>query len=544
MEHLDVSTLVANVPLVLALALLFGLLVGSFLNVLALRSLKEQSILWPASYCPQCEHALSPLDNIPVLSWVLLQGKCRYCSKPISWQYPVVELITGAVFVAVTWLFLLAPLPYDPNVADLFGGIANGIHHTGAVEQLPLQSRFFLTVGFLFFACTLIAVTVTDFREKLIPHEITYPSMIIGIIFSATVRHDLLGAMAGIGASYIIFDFLAFYGLKIYMKVHGSEEDIDSEESAAEPALALAKQDGNSVSTSADPSQDAQGRLSAENTAPADRPTVETPGPQTISDSKEDDPCQSISVIGSQEAPCGDKQTDAPADDAQTDAQTDVSASDVSTSDVQPSPSESCGAAAVVDLGGAQQESGQPTALGVDTFFEPAGEAVSEGMKTSVEESENDEPFEVMGGGDAVMSAVMSAYLGWQLLVVALCIGFLTGTLMGLALLFVEMKKSNLLHESFKRGGKFAVIAGAAMGVFMASLLTFVHSGAEGEVQTDFWMAAQPVVVMSIVGAIGGALLGMVSVGTQVSKPFPFGPALAIGGFIAMFLIPWWLPFY
>ena len=79
--------------------------------------------------------------------------------------------------------------------------------------------------GMIFFACTLIAITVTDFKEKLIPHEITYPSMLIGIAFSALVRQDLLGAMAGIGASYILFDFLAFYGLKVYLHMHGGNKD-------------------------------------------------------------------------------------------------------------------------------------------------------------------------------------------------------------------------------------------------------------------------------------------------------------------------------
>jgi prepilin signal peptidase PulO-like enzyme (type II secretory pathway) len=83
------------------LALVLGFTVGSFLNVLALRSLSEESLLWPPSKCPRCQHPLSPLDNIPLLSYLLLRGKCRYCQGEISWQYPAVEAFTGLTFVAI-----------------------------------------------------------------------------------------------------------------------------------------------------------------------------------------------------------------------------------------------------------------------------------------------------------------------------------------------------------------------------------------------------------------------------------------------------------
>ncbi|MGH9549130.1 MAG: prepilin peptidase, partial [Terriglobales bacterium] len=114
---------------------LVGLCVGSFLNVLALRSLEEKSIFWPPSSCPQCKTRLWLLDMIPVVSWLALKGKCRHCSKPISWHYPVVELLTAVAFIAVLRVF----------------------------------DWTFEGFGMVFFACVLIAVCVTDFREKLIP---------------------------------------------------------------------------------------------------------------------------------------------------------------------------------------------------------------------------------------------------------------------------------------------------------------------------------------------------------------------------------------
>lgn len=452
---LDLNFLVAHAPVVLVFAFIFGIAVGSFLNVLALRSLKEESLLWPPSYCPACNHRLSALDNIPVISWFALSGKCRYCSAPISWQYPAVEIITALTFVAIVYVFLLSPIPYNMECKDLWQGIAQGLRHEGTVGELTDWRKFGLTAGMLTFACTLITVTVTDFREKLIPHEITYPSMIIGIIFSSVVRQDALGAMAGIGASYIIFDFLAFYGLKIYLKVHGEDEETTQETEQVAPA-ALADSDSPTLPTtavdsseSADPPENQAASQTAENATPA---------------------------------------------------------------------------------------------IKTDTG-DDAAETASNTATASTPEEQEEEPLEVMGGGDAVLSAVMSAYLGWQLLVVALCIGFLAGTLMGLVLLVGEMRRAGLLRECINRSLKFAVIAAVALTALMGALITYMQSvsGISESPASEIW---QPVLTMALMGAVGGALLGMVSVGTRVSKPFPFGPALALGAFIAMFLVPRWLPFY
>jgi prepilin signal peptidase PulO-like enzyme (type II secretory pathway) len=393
-------------------------MVGSFLNVLALRSLKEESIIWPGSYCPQCKHALAPYDNIPVISYLILRGKCRYCQKGISWQYPFVELSTGLVYAALGYVFLVQIIPvmgFDPlglpitqpqfETHDLFQGIVTGMEgmrNTHGVNYrgptLDYVDMFLykigLFVGMMALASTLIAITITDFREKLIPHEITYPSMIFGIAFSAIVRGDLLGAMAGVGASYIIFDFMAFYGQKLYMATHAGDDEDESEEESDDDELNR-------------------------------------------------------------------------------------------TFDIRP----------------------------------PAAE----------------EPVEVMGGGDAVLSAVMSAYLGFRLLAVALAIGFMSGAVMGLILLCGEMKKANLLKEGAMSSLKGALICGPILGGVMA-LLASVSGMPVGYVTSTG-------ISTGLLGAIGGALIGMVRVGTRVSKPFPFGPALALGGFVAIFVIPFWLPY-
>lgn len=87
------------------MASLFGLVVGSFLNVVALRGLKGESFCWPGSHCPSCKTPLHWWENIPVASWVALRGACRTCKSPISPQYPLVELATGVLFIIAAWVF-------------------------------------------------------------------------------------------------------------------------------------------------------------------------------------------------------------------------------------------------------------------------------------------------------------------------------------------------------------------------------------------------------------------------------------------------------
>jgi leader peptidase (prepilin peptidase)/N-methyltransferase len=111
-----------------------GLCVGSFLNVMALRFLADEPIVLPPSHCPQCNTHLRPIDNIPVISYLLLGGKCHHCKATISIQYPLVELATGALFCLTVWFF-----------------------------GLTWQSAFLL-----FMITNLIVIFITDLRESLI----------------------------------------------------------------------------------------------------------------------------------------------------------------------------------------------------------------------------------------------------------------------------------------------------------------------------------------------------------------------------------------
>lgn len=129
---------------------LFGLAVGSFLNVCIHRLPQGESIVRPRSRCPGCKTAIAAYDNIPLLSFVLLKGRCRHCGAPISPLYPTVELLTGLVFVFVYLRFGFSPLGFKAA----------------------------------FLSATLVALIFIDFRERLLPDAITFPGMVVGAVFS------------------------------------------------------------------------------------------------------------------------------------------------------------------------------------------------------------------------------------------------------------------------------------------------------------------------------------------------------------------------
>lgn len=129
---------------------IIGLCVGSFLNVVALRLLIEESIVFPGSKCPKCKHPLAWYDNIPVLSYLMLAGKCRYCKSRISVQYPLVELATGILFVTIFLCF-----------------------------GITLKTLFLLIL-----ASCLVVITVTDLREKLIFDVTSIPLIPLGLIYN------------------------------------------------------------------------------------------------------------------------------------------------------------------------------------------------------------------------------------------------------------------------------------------------------------------------------------------------------------------------
>lgn len=167
---------------VAAAALLFGLCIGSFLNVCIYRLPVSRSIVTPPSACPKCDYRLRFYDNIPVASWLWLRGRCRACKAPISPRYPLVELLTGLFAVAAVFRF--------------------GPHWSALIV-------------FAFLA-VLIVVTFIDLDHRIIPDVLTLPGILIfffaGMAVPGVSRADaLIGALASPGALYLVGEYFYFF---------------------------------------------------------------------------------------------------------------------------------------------------------------------------------------------------------------------------------------------------------------------------------------------------------------------------------------------
>lgn len=151
----------------------FGNLLGSFLNVVIYRLPREKSITYPGSKCPSCNTPIAWYDNIPVLSWTILGGKCRYCKNPISVRYPFIELVTGL-------LLLMTYLTFDIS-----------------------WNWFFLA----YFMCLMVVITWIDIDLMLIFNSLTYPGIAMGFIYSYinnNLQQSVLGSIIGTVLFYLI----------------------------------------------------------------------------------------------------------------------------------------------------------------------------------------------------------------------------------------------------------------------------------------------------------------------------------------------------
>lgn len=153
-----------------AIVCVFGALVGSFLNVCIHRIPRGQSVVWPASHCPACTSPIAPHDNIPILSYLILRGRCRACRARISPQYPVIEFANAAGYGLILWWF--------------------GIEWASAAYALLFSS--------------LLVVACVDLFHQIIPNVITLPGIALGLIFASTILpvgllNSILGILLGGG---------------------------------------------------------------------------------------------------------------------------------------------------------------------------------------------------------------------------------------------------------------------------------------------------------------------------------------------------------
>ncbi len=169
-------TALFSVPWLLpAIAGLFGLLFGSFLNVCSLRWPQDQSVVSPPSHCPGCDMPIRWFDNGPVLSWLVLRGRCRQCEEPISIQYPLVELATGLMWAGVF-------AAHGPSWEAVRGSI-------------------FLTI--------LFGIALSDARFYIIPHEMSWGGAALGLAMAflpggITAVSAVLGAAFGYGVLWLV----------------------------------------------------------------------------------------------------------------------------------------------------------------------------------------------------------------------------------------------------------------------------------------------------------------------------------------------------
>jgi leader peptidase (prepilin peptidase)/N-methyltransferase len=152
----------------------FGACVGSFLNVVAYRLPASLSVIHPPSRCPTCGGLLAWRDNLPILGWLFLRGKCRHCREPISPQYPIVEAFTATLFT-VLYLLFFALSPREPLAAWL-GGATPWWHAQGFAYAWP---AFIATLGLV---SGLIAATLADLRTFLIPQPITRTVTVLSLV--------------------------------------------------------------------------------------------------------------------------------------------------------------------------------------------------------------------------------------------------------------------------------------------------------------------------------------------------------------------------
>jgi leader peptidase (prepilin peptidase)/N-methyltransferase len=161
--------------MLLVVSIIFGAIVGSFLNVCIFRVPKEESIVTPGSHCPHCKTPIRFYDNIPLVSYLLLKGKCRHCNEPISFQYPLIEGLTAICSFVII-------IKFGPSLNYLF---------------------------YFSFVAALIVITVIDLYYQIIPDVISIPGIGVGLLGSLffpgiTFLDSLIGVLVGGGSLFLV----------------------------------------------------------------------------------------------------------------------------------------------------------------------------------------------------------------------------------------------------------------------------------------------------------------------------------------------------
>ncbi|HLP88170.1 MAG TPA: prepilin peptidase [Nostocaceae cyanobacterium] len=176
-----------NVP-VYSIVFILGASIGSFINVVVYRLPAKLSVLWPPSRCPKCLNRLKAYDNVPVLGWLWLKGRCRYCKTKISFRYPLVEALTGIIFLIVFSVFQVS----------------------------------IFTIGYWAFCSWLLALSLIDLDTMTLPNPLTKSGLVLGLIFQmivgflasggvGAVKHLIIGIFGAVVGIWL-FDMIALIG--------------------------------------------------------------------------------------------------------------------------------------------------------------------------------------------------------------------------------------------------------------------------------------------------------------------------------------------
>ena len=167
------------------LIFVLGLIVGSFSNVCIYRVPRNESVIYPGSHCPKCHSNISPIDNIPLLSYILLKGRCRNCRSKISIQYPVVEFLTGLIYLIIYLIY-----------------------------GLSIQSLVYLILS-----SALIIIAFIDLNEQIVPDVISLPGIGVGLILSFFVPYiSFINSASGVVVGGGIILIIALVGSMIFKK--------------------------------------------------------------------------------------------------------------------------------------------------------------------------------------------------------------------------------------------------------------------------------------------------------------------------------------
>ena len=156
-------------------AALLGLAFGSFLNVCLSRWPTGESIVTPRSHCRHCLRGLKWWENVPLLSWLALRGRCRGCGAWIGWRYVIVEAAVGGLWAMAAWRFLA--LAFDPDITD----ISPFLHFN-------VYNSFLFAAGMMIFYWLIIALAVLDAEHLWLPDRLTFPGIVLGLVCSVTYR--------------------------------------------------------------------------------------------------------------------------------------------------------------------------------------------------------------------------------------------------------------------------------------------------------------------------------------------------------------------